>query len=516
MVGTRRTNACETCRRRRVKCDEVRPVCGQCAIKGRACTDSPARKLIWVKDKQLSCDEPTHAVSGDNTPVTTANKAMCLVKITSIPGGSLIHKHRLDAIPSPESTASRLAKLSLTRAPKANAVDRLRTGFVTAYKKSTPGFCLSGYSHHLSDIPRYLGNSKALDEALACLVRTHTLRIRGETWGKAQNALYLRALRSLQDALDSPTEARRSTTMCAITFLSWVEILGEASMTCAYVQHVGGLAALIRHLGTSCAKDDLARMVSLSATGGIIMDAIIKNEPCFLNEPQWSWILHDKAGYETLETTFTHVMLHFSHLASLIVEVRSVSGQSNSNSLVLELLERASELRDAIRTTKDAIDTFLVEDHLQTELDGPNLEGSSIYSIYWFGDSFAARAANQCWALLIHINSILMRLDSLITAEDRSAHMDTLKADWELESTVLGKQILMSTTYVAQFAPVGSIYMRYPMYMAWGTISEDTKEWAAEEIHKLNGGLIAEYHMPPVLDWLNRWLCGWEMLPAIP
>lgn len=37
-----------------------------------------------------------------------------------------------------------------------------------------------------------------------------------------------------------------------------------------YVQHVGGLAALIKLLGPSCVRDSLAKDVTLGAVGSIV------------------------------------------------------------------------------------------------------------------------------------------------------------------------------------------------------------------------------------------------------
>jgi hypothetical protein len=60
----------------------------------------------------------------------------------------------------------------------------------------------------------------------------------------------------------------------------------------------------------------------------------------------------------------------------------------------------------------------------------------------------------------------------------------------KIELASLGKQIFKSTAYVALFAPVGSVYMRFPIYIAWGAHLPACKDWAVGELHKLKAGLV--------------------------
>ena len=66
--GPQRSRAgCLVCRERKVKCDEVRPVCGKCAIKSRQVSVSPLhllRRVAVVSLGRVECQVLEYGASG--------------------------------------------------------------------------------------------------------------------------------------------------------------------------------------------------------------------------------------------------------------------------------------------------------------------------------------------------------------------------------------------------------------------------------------------------------------------
>ncbi|KAJ5273084.1 hypothetical protein N7478_008209 [Penicillium angulare] len=80
--GLRTTNGCITCRKRHLKCDEVKPICGACAKKGSACdfptsqsrlrakTPPPSNQSISVTSPRTPVQTPSALGTNENFPTT--------------------------------------------------------------------------------------------------------------------------------------------------------------------------------------------------------------------------------------------------------------------------------------------------------------------------------------------------------------------------------------------------------------------------------------------------------------
>jgi hypothetical protein len=158
----------------------------------------------------------------------------------------------------------------IPRPPELTATDRLRLEFVAAYYNSRPGFCISQSSYHLHQIPRHLGQSVALDDAVTCLVRTHGALVRGGERDNLHEESYYKALNSLQSALEDARLCRHSTTLATISMLTMAEAMGRSGINHNYVKHSGGMTAFIRLAGRECAGDELGKSMILTGIGPMV------------------------------------------------------------------------------------------------------------------------------------------------------------------------------------------------------------------------------------------------------
>src|SRR3569833_396523 len=213
MVGVPRSHGCLLCVRRRVKCDEVRPGCGNCARYGADCPGyDRSRKFIAGK----------HAVRRARQPA--ARKPESVTSSSPSSDGTSSSSTATDV-----TTAS-----SLTVGSQAGAVvpDRLaddRAAFVctlieTLYLDQSR-MEIMFLSPWLPKVPARLGRKITLDSA-ACAFAMHLLgKARQDAdMIKQSRAIYGQSLFALQQALDHPVEWKTSETLCATMMLCMFEV----------------------------------------------------------------------------------------------------------------------------------------------------------------------------------------------------------------------------------------------------------------------------------------------------
>ena len=212
---------------------------------------------------------------------TSSYKPLSLVKMSDVGGGATVHKYRIasssNAKKQQRGTSAHGARKSedVPRSPEMLPLDRLRLSFVAAYDGCSEGLRLSCLSLQWVDIPQYLGESAAMDDAVDCVVRTHQSFVRdmSEEQPEGRNLhfeSYHKALMSLQKALNDPEEGKRSTTLCSIAMLTSCEMLGRTGTNHNYVKHAGGVAAFLKSAGVSCVQDALGDAMFTTSVGPVV------------------------------------------------------------------------------------------------------------------------------------------------------------------------------------------------------------------------------------------------------
>lgn len=216
MVGAQKSNRCDTCLRRKVKvslpkisspriravgpvslmmlqCDEAWPVCGQCKVKNRVCPARPSLKFVNQGSKMQRQQRPE----------------------SDMPGGFLLERtlHR--------SPVSRHMCALMPLAPS----EILCLSFIDSLQLKDPSFNLRTLGEFLWEVPKYLGNSKPLDDVIACLLAAQKQLARDANHEQTINRrLYGRALQSLQAALAAPESCCSSDTLAATAMMHRIEV----------------------------------------------------------------------------------------------------------------------------------------------------------------------------------------------------------------------------------------------------------------------------------------------------
>ncbi|KAI1385700.1 uncharacterized protein F4822DRAFT_351614 [Hypoxylon trugodes] len=278
MVGAQKSNRCDTCRKRKIKCDEDWPVCGQCKRSNRTC---PPRSALKVVDEGVKLRSTGSSSDGEDGSSNTS-----LV----VP-----HVNRRGKSPRVNSPIS----LPLTPA------EQLAFDLVDSLKADDKSYSLNVIGEFVRDVPRHIGRSEALDSVTACMLVTHKhiLSGRPNNW-QIHPRLYSTALQNVRCALVDPQNWASAVTLCATVLLHRIEALYGILPNTNIEVHAAGLAALHRKRGPPKSGDRLDIQATVDSHISIIQHAINEHEDCFLASPKWAVVLDERNGRSDVQMIY--------------------------------------------------------------------------------------------------------------------------------------------------------------------------------------------------------------------
>jgi hypothetical protein len=114
-----------------------------------------------------------------------------------------------------------LTQTSVTPTPS----EELARAFYNCLEHKTTAYSLKVIGAFAWQLPQRFGSSTALDDVAMCMLASHNAIVRGACpSSRIDPKLYNRALRSVQDAINSPDEWGSSNTLCAILLLQRIEV----------------------------------------------------------------------------------------------------------------------------------------------------------------------------------------------------------------------------------------------------------------------------------------------------
>lgn len=202
MVGVPKSTGCQLCRKRRVKCDEVKPGCGNCARYG---TDCPGyeRALKFVSGKHVVRPKGS-AKSASTSSSQGSSPAAGSVRLSSDGDSSPARSISVARSPSPVrgefiATMVQTAKDAITRKDV--------TGFFSWMQLGNVG-ATAGLDGALCSLSMHIVGKDAGDQAMIAHSRT----------------LYGQSLTELQRLLQHGSKWRDSDTLCVAILLCVFEV----------------------------------------------------------------------------------------------------------------------------------------------------------------------------------------------------------------------------------------------------------------------------------------------------
>ncbi|KAL8952704.1 MAG: hypothetical protein Q9222_001403 [Ikaeria aurantiellina] len=136
-------------------------------------------------------------------------------------------------------------------------------------------------------IPSRFGNTKCLDDAVCCVAaRVRQWITNPGQPNRAVIELYAKAVKSLQAALNDPSQYILSDVLCATEVLAIFELLDSERLR-YWIRHAAGAAALIKLRGPTGYQTGYEQALFIAQVGPIYTEAMLKASHCFLEEPAW-------------------------------------------------------------------------------------------------------------------------------------------------------------------------------------------------------------------------------------
>jgi len=204
--------------------------------------------------------------------------------------------------------------------------DMLRLDYIPRLESHMLSARLVMMSAHtvLQYIPARIGGSTALDDAVRCIMSA-PLRL-GEPDDGPQR--YLKALQSLQFALQDGVSARRPETLAAVALLHMYELfVNEAGQ--GWVSHAQGAIRMLQLRGPSHVKDDIEKAILYAESGNIFMSALEAKAPCFLADPTWSSVLEAAAQPNSGAGVISPMIVLGIHLPGLLQGYGNIVHEAN-------------------------------------------------------------------------------------------------------------------------------------------------------------------------------------------
>ncbi|KIW29713.1 uncharacterized protein PV07_05503 [Cladophialophora immunda] len=340
MVGIPRSKGCRICVKRRVRCDLTRPTCNNCARGNRPCPGYDSDLRIYDEGSKLrkrfgQRDGSESRIALDSTSPSTSNNSQStesspeestdLITRFNTPDLEVSRYRPNQALPSrnpfinllenqiypdadllgpPVSTHGWGGLLSdelinvdipfeLTLNDAVYSPQLVQEQLLNTFSSSLGGHGplllprqMRSHQNWLAQLPTLFG-SKLLDTAVRAVSLVHLSRMqRTELFVQESRQYYGKALRLLNQSLMDDAKGMSTETLSATILLSFYEMFASDSNQ-SWVRHAGGAGTLMRIRGPSRHLSGLDRDVYLAYRHTIVIDAFMRDDACFLAEPQW-------------------------------------------------------------------------------------------------------------------------------------------------------------------------------------------------------------------------------------
>lgn len=145
---------------------------------------------------------------------------------------------------------------------------------------------------YLSFLPSRYEQVGILSDAANCVIaRARNIVSPNKNWEGAVVTFYLRALRSLQKALDDPQRQYQADVLCATEVLALYELLDPSGDPSAWVRHTAGASRLIQLRGPRAYNTEFEKALFMGHTVPILTEALFQGQHCFLQQKPWQRVL---------------------------------------------------------------------------------------------------------------------------------------------------------------------------------------------------------------------------------
>ncbi|KAI0176055.1 hypothetical protein GGR52DRAFT_342772 [Hypoxylon sp. FL1284] len=423
MVGIPKSNRCDFCKRRKTKCDEAWPTCGNCKKAGQQCS-GPSRRVKFVHNGKHARERGVvvRNVSSESSgePESGSASQLLSIRTRTTNSGATFSKLRILSQRSP-------VPLKVPGSPA-----DLLAGNIVAYLESSEGtgYSLATFICTLGCAPPLLQSKEALFDSASLLLSTcQKLRQGTPPADLFDLGSYSRALRSLQRALDDPQEQKSSSTLAAAIYLQMSEYLFDGEKI-NQISHYNGIYLLIMARGPPKPGDNLGCRLIVDSFGflfGPILMGVIDN---FLIRPEWQTsirgLLHRNEG-ETLDPVPPHLVTYTAMLAEIskrFSKVRDVAPELRDAQELEEATARIYDLDFKLRELDESSVPSLFQSNMIYEEEDPE---SPLGTSYTFSEPTTCLYFANLAMLRIVVSRLKQDLNEIHVVDDPSLEADCLE-----------------------------------------------------------------------------------------
>ncbi|KAH8663397.1 fungal-specific transcription factor domain-containing protein [Tricladium varicosporioides] len=317
-----RGKGCLTCRKRKVKCDEAKPICGRCHRLQREC--------VWSDELQVA---PQRRYSGDGSStiaIVNGSKTPA-IQVSNFAGQNFVIE-----FPGIEKATIPYIHHFVTFCCR-----------FLAYPNDSEG---NPFQEELVPLAT---SSPALMHSMTALAAAHLSRSQRQHEMTAAHH-YSLALRELNNTLSDPDQARSDSTLGACLLLCVYEI--SHSDNCLWLEHLQGARDLILYRGGPKTSDYLTRFFSLLDVSG----SLSSGAGPLLQGNYWiddglggsssidpkllRWPYYDSDN--VMVSHFHELMIYMAKLSRLSSEAMSDLGRQRPELIV----QKAAQIEEELRT----------------------------------------------------------------------------------------------------------------------------------------------------------------------
>lgn len=273
-----RSTGCATCRRRKIRCDEARPVCNRCATHGVPCPGYRSEKAGGIEFK----DQTDLTVQRANDQYRTKSSTP-----PRRPWGSPSHSTFDTRLNSPERDGWALACTvpQTFTSPSMNRSQLMDT-FMALY---LPRDMTNGNFTYMRILGELKSTQPALQESLDALTMVQIGSVhKSEVLLKQSTRSYAKAVGSLAKAIVQPDSLYNDEILAAVTILSTCEFFQEiAQHGDGWGKHVLGVQQILAIRGPQTLNTNLAFTLFHNSRNAALCHALIFRKAPFFAREDW-------------------------------------------------------------------------------------------------------------------------------------------------------------------------------------------------------------------------------------
>ncbi|KAH6723831.1 hypothetical protein BKA61DRAFT_587200 [Leptodontidium sp. MPI-SDFR-AT-0119] len=450
MVAVPRSKGCLVCRRRSVKCDEVRPSCSQCRRGGRQCSgyDLPMTFII----QHPSLDGPKKKTSNIGEERQSKQQSASDEEIWDTGEiNRIIH------------------------CPDLNRVQLVKSFVNSLFPSEYLVPQLSFFADWLWLIPQYMAKNQLLDYSAQCLALGFFGRETGNAvLEQSSREAYSKALRCLSRAVEDSEIGLSSETLCATMLLSFYEIYMHTERL-SWVTHAGGAGRLMQIRGAFRHKNGFDYIMFLGFRGIIIAEAVASGKPCFLDSEDWRGIVAGSENYPTSSETFrfhNEFSNLFASIPAIAIKLNSATRRNSSISSRTSAIVDGTSLRASLRTWHLKFTSAFLTCELSAEaaiLDKDHTIALNLSSpaTVWMSAWLCA-----CYACLIMLNTRISQLSDV---------------DISVENSELIAKLCIAVDHCSRVGNSGGQCLAFALPVALSLCKDELNGWIQESLASIGG-----------------------------